>query len=93
MTFTSYRHSKRFDKKRHPRKKHRIRLCLRRQVCLARAGEHYLMSELLRRSYIAALAPQGVPDADIVVCNVDGRGLRRFRSRRAGMLAAMAAGI
>jgi len=28
------------------------------------------MAELLRRDYIAALAPQGVPNADIVVTNV-----------------------
>jgi hypothetical protein len=42
---------------------------------LGAAGEHYVMSELLRRGYIAALAPQGVPNADIVVCNVEGTQL------------------
>ena len=31
------------------------------------AGEHYVLFELLRKGYIAALAPTGVPDADIVV--------------------------
>jgi hypothetical protein len=33
------------------------------------AGEHHVLSELLRRGYIAALAPAGVPIADIVVTN------------------------
>jgi hypothetical protein len=37
------------------------------------AGEHYVMCELLRRSFIAALAPVGVPNADIVVTDVEGR--------------------
>ncbi len=31
------------------------------------AGEHFVMSELLRRGMIAALAPAGVPNCDIVV--------------------------
>lgn len=31
------------------------------------AGEHYVMSQLLRRGLIAALAPVGVPTADIVI--------------------------
>jgi hypothetical protein len=31
------------------------------------AGEHFVMSELLRRGLIAALAPAGVPNCDIVV--------------------------
>jgi hypothetical protein len=31
---------------------------------LGAAGEHYVMAELLRRGYVAALAPQGVPNAD-----------------------------
>lgn len=34
---------------------------------LGAAGEHYVMSQLLRRGFIAALAPVGVPNADIVV--------------------------
>jgi hypothetical protein len=37
---------------------------------LGAAGEYFVMSELLRRGYIAALAPQGVPNADIVVTDV-----------------------
>jgi hypothetical protein len=31
------------------------------------AGEHYVMYRLLRRGLIAALAPAGVPNADIIV--------------------------
>lgn len=31
------------------------------------AGEHFVMSQLLRRGMIAALAPAGVPNCDIVV--------------------------
>lgn len=34
---------------------------------LGAAGEHYVMCQLLRRGMIAALAPAGVPLADIVV--------------------------
>jgi hypothetical protein len=34
---------------------------------LGAAGEHYVMSQLLRRGLIAALAPVGVPTADIIV--------------------------
>ena len=34
---------------------------------LGAAGEHYVMCQLLRRNKIAALAPTGVPDADIIV--------------------------
>jgi hypothetical protein len=39
------------------------------------AGEHYVLSELLRRGYIAALAPAGVPNADIVVTDIEGSRL------------------
>jgi hypothetical protein len=35
------------------------------------AGEHYVLSELLRRGFIAALAPTGAPNADIVVTDRD----------------------
>jgi hypothetical protein len=31
------------------------------------AGEHFVMSQLLRRGLIAALAPTGVPNCDIIV--------------------------
>jgi len=34
---------------------------------LGAAGEHYVLCQLLRRNFIAALAPQGVPHADIIV--------------------------
>lgn len=39
------------------------------------AGEHYVMCQLLRRGMIAALAPAGVPDADIIVSNNVGSSL------------------
>lgn len=42
---------------------------------LGAAGEYHVMSELLRRGYIAALAPRGVPNADIVVADLTGAQL------------------
>jgi hypothetical protein len=42
---------------------------------LGAAGEHYVMAELLRRGYIAALASHGVPNADIVVTDLEGSRL------------------
>ena len=39
------------------------------------AGEHFVMSELLRRGMIAALAPAGVPNCDIVVTDDIGERL------------------
>ena len=39
---------------------------------LGAAGEHYVMSQLLRRDLIAALAPVGVPSADIVITDEAG---------------------
>jgi hypothetical protein len=42
---------------------------------LGAAGEHHVMTELLRRGYIAALAPQGVPSADIVATDLEGARL------------------
>jgi hypothetical protein len=39
------------------------------------AGEHYVLSELLRRGYIASLAPQGVPTMDVVVADTNGAEL------------------
>jgi hypothetical protein len=52
---------------------------------LGAAGEHYVMTELLRRGYIAALAPRGVPNADIVVTDVNGARLCsiQVKTRRA----------
>lgn len=48
------------------------------------AREHFIMCELLRRGYIAALAPQGVPNADIVVTDLTGHRLCtiQVKSRR-----------
>jgi hypothetical protein len=42
---------------------------------LGAAGEHYVLSQLLRRGYIAALAPQGVPNADIIVTDIESQRL------------------
>lgn len=60
---------------------------------LGAAGEHYVMAELLRRGYIAALAPQGVPNVDIVVTDREGARLcsiqvktRRFGSNGGWMM-------
>ena len=36
------------------------------------------MTELLRRGYIAALAPQGVPNADTCRESLDSRGVLRW---------------
>ncbi len=36
------------------------------------AGEHYVMYRLLKMGYIAALAPKGVPNADLIVTNIEG---------------------
>lgn len=51
---------------------------------LGAAGEHFIVCELLRRGYIAALAPQGVPNTDIVVTNITGHSLCtiQVKSRR-----------
>lgn len=38
-----------------------------KSTVLGAAGEHYVMCQLLRRGLIAALAPAGVPNTDIVV--------------------------
>lgn len=39
------------------------------------AGEHLVMSRLLTRGFVAALAPQGAPNLDIVVTYSDGSRL------------------
>ncbi|MEF2550920.1 hypothetical protein VQ042_06005 [Aurantimonas sp. A2-1-M11] len=46
-----------------------------KSTLLGAAGEHYVMSQLLRRGYSAALAPVGVPNADIVVIDDIGERL------------------
>nr|WP_310309899.1 hypothetical protein [Hydrogenophaga laconesensis] len=42
---------------------------------LGAAGEYFVMSEMLCRGFIAALAHAGVPHADIVVTNMEGSKL------------------
>lgn len=42
---------------------------------LGASGEHFVMAELLRRDLIAALAPQGAPNMDIVVTDISGQSL------------------
>lgn len=37
------------------------------------SGEHFVMYQLLRKGYIAGLAPQGAPNADIIATNVLGK--------------------
>ena len=51
---------------------------------LGAAGEYFVMSELLRRGFIAALAPQGVPNVDVVVTDTAGQRLCsiQVKSRR-----------
>ena len=44
-------------------------------VILGAAGEHYVMAELLRRGLVAAKAPEGVPNFDIVITDLDGERL------------------
>jgi hypothetical protein len=39
------------------------------------AGEHYVLCELLRQRYVAALAPAGAPNVDIVVTDAEGSRL------------------
>lgn len=48
-------------------------------------GEHFVMAELLRRDKIAALAPQGAPNMDIVVTDIYGHTLSalQVKTRRA----------
>lgn len=43
------------------------------------AGEHYVLCELLRRGYIAALEPTGVPTADILVTDKERSRLREIQ--------------
>jgi hypothetical protein len=49
------------------------------------AGEYFVMSELLRRGFVAALAPRGVPHTDIVVTDINGHRLCaiQVKTRRA----------
>ena len=36
------------------------------------AGEHYILSRLLRLGWVAALAPAGVPNTDIICTDIEG---------------------
>lgn len=42
---------------------------------LGAAGEHYVMAELLKRGVIAAKAPEGAPNMDIVTTDLEGNKL------------------
>jgi hypothetical protein len=44
-------------------------------ILIGSAGEHYVMAELLRRGVIAAKAPEGVPNMDILVTSLEGENL------------------
>ena len=44
-------------------------------VITGAAGEHFVMAELLRRGLVAAKAPEGVPNFDIVITDIDGQRL------------------
>jgi hypothetical protein len=46
---------------------------------LGAAGEHYVLCQLLRRGYIAALAPIGVPNADILTTDTEGQRLKAIQ--------------
>ncbi len=39
------------------------------------AGEHYVVSQILRRGYLAALAPDGAPNSDIIVTDINSQNL------------------
>ncbi len=59
---------------------------------LGAAGEHYVMSLLLRHGFIAALAPVGVPNCDIVVTDDIGDRLWAVQIKSRVDRAATAAG-
>ena len=44
-------------------------------VITGAAGEHFVMAELLRRGLVAAKAPEGVPNFDIVITDIGGERL------------------
>jgi hypothetical protein len=39
---------------------------------LGSAGEHYVLCQLLRRDWVAAIAPEGVPNTDIIITDIEG---------------------
>lgn len=48
------------------------------------AGEHFVMAELLRRGFIAALAPAGAPNMDIIVSDRDGGRMAAIQVKTTG---------
>lgn len=50
-------------------------LSIKESTILAAAGEYYVLSRLCLAGYIAALAPKGVPNTDIVITDVNGSRL------------------
>ena len=47
------------------------------------AGEHYVMYELLRRNFVAALVPEGIPSVDILISDVWGSHLASVQVKTA----------
>lgn len=47
------------------------------------AGEHFVMYELLRRNFVAALTPEGVPSVDILISDLDGGHLASLQVKTA----------
>lgn len=45
------------------------------------AGEHHVLSQLLRRGWIAALAPDGAPNMDILVTDKTINDFVQFKSK------------
>jgi len=50
-------------------------LSVKTSTLLAAAGEYYVLSRLCLRGYIAAQAPKGAPNADLVITDVAGERL------------------
>lgn len=47
------------------------------------AGQHFVMYELLRRNFVAALTPEGVPSVDILISDLDGGNLASLQVKTA----------
>lgn len=48
------------------------------------AGEHFVMYQLLRREFIAGMAPHNAPDVDILVSDRSGNALSTIQVKTAG---------
>jgi len=46
-----------------------------KKMLIGAAGEYYVLSQLLRQGFIAAKAPDGAPNMDILVTDVEGKKL------------------